>query len=57
MAIGQHEAHAMLASSLARVPAVAERLIEHPDRPEAFAPAFDLAVMRQQYVTSRLFLS
>jgi urease accessory protein len=57
MAIGQHEAHAMLASALARVPAVVDRLIECPDRPEAFAPAFDIAVMRQQYLASRLFLS
>jgi urease accessory protein len=57
MPIGQHEAHAMLASALTRVPAVVNGLIENPDRPEAFAPAFDIAAMRQQYVASRLFLS
>lgn len=57
MPIGQHEAHGLLASTLARVPAVVDQLIARGEGPAAFAPALDVAVMSQQYVGSRLFLS
>lgn len=58
--IGQHEAHALLAAALARAPAAADRIERSVSRGQAlgaFAPAFDLAMMEQQYVGSRLFLS
>jgi len=60
IAIGQTEAHALLAKTLADVPHVRsgiESSVARGERPGAFAPAFDLAAMGQQYVTSRLFLS
>ena len=60
MPIGQIEAHALLARTLAQVPGVRadiESSIARGERPGAFAPAFDLATMEQQYVGSRLFLS
>jgi urease accessory protein len=60
MPIGQIEAHALLARTLARVPGVRadiESGVVRGERPGAFAPAFDLATMGQQYVGSRLFLS
>ena len=57
MPIGQHEAHGLLASALARVPAVVDQLIARAEAPAAFAPALDVAAMSQQYVGSRLFLS
>jgi urease accessory protein UreF len=57
MPIGQYEAHGLLASTLARVPAVVDQLIARGEAPAAFAPALDVAVMSQQYVGSRLFLS
>jgi len=58
--IGQTEAHALLARTLADVPRVRagiELSIGRGERLGAFTPAFDLATMRQQYVGSRLFLS
>jgi urease accessory protein len=57
MAIGQHEAHALLAVTLARAPGVVEAVIQSGRAPSAFAPALDLAAMSQQYVHSRLFRS
>lgn len=60
MPIGQGEAHRLLAAVLARVPSAVEALGARLARGEAlssFAPAFDIAVMGQQYVHSRLFLS
>ena len=60
MAIGQREAHALLAATLARVPAAIDNIESSVARGEglgAFAPAADLATMGQQYVRSRLFLS
>lgn len=60
MPIGQIEAHTLLAKTLADVPRVwtaIEMSVARGERPGAFAPAFDLATMGQQYVGSRLFLS
>lgn len=58
--LGQIEAHALLAKTLAEVPRVwtdIETSVARGERPGAFAPALDLAAMGQQYVGSRLFLS
>lgn len=57
MAVGQSQAHTVLASMLARVPAAAQRVITANARPSSFTPAFDIASMSQQYVHSRLFRS
>ena len=57
IAIGQMEAHALLAATLARVPDVVSGLLARDGEPESFAPALDLAVMRQPHVRSRLFRS
>ena len=60
MRIGQIEAHGLLAEALAEAPAVVDAIegrVARGDQPGAFAPAFDLAAMGQQYVASRLFLS
>ena len=57
MAIGQQQAHAMLAELLAQVPQVADGVLARAGAPAAFLPAFDLAAMSQQYVHSRLFRS
>jgi urease accessory protein UreF len=57
MSIGQHEAHALLSATLARVPRVVDDLIARRAPPAAFTPALDIALMEQQYVGSRLFLS
>ena len=57
MPIGQTDAHALLARTLERVPAVAD-LVATRDAPlESFAPAVDIAAMTQQYMHSRLFRS
>jgi urease accessory protein UreF len=48
------------ARTLARVPAVVQANLDaslSEPGPESFAPAMDLAVMRQQYLHSRMFLS
>jgi urease accessory protein len=57
MAIGQHEAHGLLAAALTRAPEVVEGVMRSERAPSAFAPAVDLAAMSQQYVHSRLFRS
>ena len=57
MPIGQTEAHALLARSLARVPRVIADLAATDAPPESFAPALDIAAMTQQYLHSRLFRS
>jgi urease accessory protein len=57
MPIGQTDAHALLARTLERVPAVADLVARRDARPESFAPAVDIAAMTQQYVHSRLFRS
>lgn len=60
MPIGQTDAHALLARTLARVPATLDAIEERVargDRPGAFAPAFDIATMAQQHVRSRMFLT
>jgi len=57
IAIGQHEAHSVLAETLGRVPAVVQGILDREERPMAFAPACDIAAMSHQYVHSRLFRS
>ena len=57
IAIGQSEAHAILARTLDRVPEVVDDLARRDARIESFAPAADVAAMTQQYVHSRLFRS
>jgi urease accessory protein UreF len=57
MAIGQHEAHALLSTTLARAPVVVDLVMKSAGRPSAFTPALDAASMGQQYVHSRLFRS
>ena len=57
MPIGQTDAHALLARTLDRVPAVADAIAARDARIESFAPALDIAAMTQQYVHSRLFRS
>ncbi len=57
MAIGQGEAHALLAATLGRVPDTVDRVLASLDPPSAFVPALDIAAMSQQYVRSRLFRS
>jgi urease accessory protein len=57
MPIGQTEAHTMLARTLERVPAAVDAIIMRQGAPEAFAPAVDIAQMRHQYATTRLFRS
>ena len=57
MPIGQTGAHALLARTLDRVPAVAHAIAARDERVESFSPALDIEAMRQQYVHSRLFRS
>ena len=57
IAIGQHEAHRLLADILELVPAAVDRVLARGQRPSGFMPALDLAAMSQQYVYSRLFRS
>jgi urease accessory protein len=57
MAIGQTDAHALLARALDRVPATAAAIVDRDGDIESFAPALDIAVMTQQWVHSRLFRS
>jgi len=55
--VGQSDAHALLARTLDRVPAVVDRIIERDAAVESFAPALDIEMMRQQHLHSRLFRS
>jgi urease accessory protein len=57
MPIGQTAAHALLARTLDRVPAIAAAIATRDARLESFAPALDIEAMRQQYLHSRLFRS
>ena len=57
MPIGQGEAHAILARTLDRVPAVVDGLLTRTSALESFVPAMDVASMTQQYLHSRLFRS
>ena len=57
MAIGQSDAHALLARTLDRVPTVAQDIIDRDAAIDSFAPAMDIAAMTHQYVHSRLFRS
>jgi urease accessory protein UreF len=56
MRIGQTAAHALLANTLGRVPAVVEVMTTR-SRPKSFTPAMDISAMTQQYLHSRLFRS
>ena len=55
MRLGQLEAHGVLAEVLVRVPEMAAGVLARYDRPASFTPLADIAAMRQQYVTTRLF--
>jgi len=55
--VGQSDAHALLARTLDRVPAVVDRIIERDAAVESFSPALDIEMMRQQHLHSRLFRS
>ncbi|HMD33446.1 MAG TPA: urease accessory UreF family protein [Vicinamibacterales bacterium] len=57
MAIGQTDAHALLARTLDRAPAIARDIVDRDAEIESFAPAMDIAQMNQQHVHSRLFRS
>ena len=57
MPIGQTDAHALLARTLARVPSVADAIAARDADAESFTPAMDIAAMSQQYLHSRLFRS
>lgn len=57
MAIGQHEAHGLLADVLRAVPACVDRITQDGDPPRCFTPMMDIANMSHQYVHSRLFRS
>ena len=57
MAIGQSDAHALLARTLDRLPAVARDVVDRDAAIESFTPALDIAAMNHQYVHSRLFRS
>jgi urease accessory protein UreF len=57
MAIGQSDAHALLARTLDRVPAVFDAIVQRGAALESFTPAMDIAAMSQQYLHSRLFRS
>ena len=56
MAIGQHEAHRMLASRLQNIGPMVDAVLNQPVI-SSFAPAQDVATMSHQYVHSRLFKS
>jgi urease accessory protein len=56
-ALGQTAAHALLARTLDRVPAVVDDIARRDARIDSFTPALDIAAMTQQYVHSRLFRS
>jgi urease accessory protein len=57
MAIGQHEAHGLLAEVLRAVPACVDRITQDEAPPRCFTPMMDIAAMSHQYVHSRLFRS
>jgi urease accessory protein len=57
IAIGQGEAHTLVAGMLEEVPAVVDDVARLVEPPMSFVPAMDLAGMQQQYVHSRLFRS
>jgi urease accessory protein len=57
MAIGQSDAHALLARTLDRVPATVDAIAQRDSGLESFTPAMDIAAMSQQYLHSRLFRS
>lgn len=57
MAVGQTDAHKLLAGRLQRVPAVVDRIASRGAGIESFSPQTDIAAMSQQYLHSRLFRS
>jgi urease accessory protein UreF len=57
IALGQTEAHHLLARTLESVPAIVDEVIARDGAPESFTPALDVAQMTHPYVRSRLFRS
>ncbi len=57
MPLGQHDAHALLAEVLQRVPSTAAAVAAGPAPPRCFVPLADIAAMGHQYLHSRLFRS
>ena len=57
LAIGQTDAHRVLAAALHDVPRVVDRIVVDGGRIESFSPALDVAAITQQYLHSRLFRS
>ena len=57
MAVGQTDAHALLARTLDRVPRTVDAIVQRNAGLESFTPAMDIAAMSQQYLHSRLFRS
>jgi urease accessory protein len=57
IAVGQHDAHRLLASHLDHVPAAAAAVEASSAPPQAFTPLMDIAAMSHPYVFSRLFRS
>jgi urease accessory protein len=57
MAIGQSDAHGLLARALDRVPSIVDALVRRDAHLESFTPAMDVAAMSQQYLRTRLFRS
>jgi urease accessory protein len=57
MAIGQLEAHTLLAAALNRIPSVVDAVAARDAPIESFAPMVDISTMSQQYLHSRLFRS
>jgi urease accessory protein len=57
MAIGQSDAHRLLARTLERVPSIVAGFVHRDARLQSFTPAMDIAAMSQQHLHSRLFRS
>jgi len=57
MAIGQHEAHGLLAEVLGDVPACVDRILQSDEPSRCFTPMMDISAMSHQYQHSRLFRS
>ena len=57
MAIGQMEAHRLLARALDRLPPIVDAIERSPAPLACFTPLMDIAAMTQQYLESRLFRS
>jgi urease accessory protein len=57
MPVGQHEAHALLAGVLGRVPACVDAVMNSDAPPRSFMPLMDIETMSHRFVHSRLFRS